>query len=600
MNKIFANSSSPATASQAVYLELINTLYRQSPPIFFGNFVVAGISLFLLWDEVPHLALAGWVSTVYLVTILRVIMVWRDLRASPHTEQSIRYRAWRYVFFAGLSGCLWGAMGAIFFAPDNTVITVFTCIVLAGMTGGSVASLSSFWPAYYAYALPTVLPFAFVSFAYGSHLFTVLGVFSLFLLAVNLAYSRTIQRTVRDAVALRFENVDLIRQLTAEKERAELANRSKSQFLAAASHDLRQPTHALGLYIATLRALAHAPQVERIAVADLAVRLEAALKDMSQLLNVLLDISKLDAGVIKVSNQIFALQPKLTALASQFAHAAAGKGLTLKIRPSSAWLDTDPVLLQNILSNLISNALRYTVHGKILLACRRRGTELEICVIDTGIGIATEQFEHIFREFYQVDNVARDRAQGLGLGLAIVQRTATLLGARLTLRSSLGRGSWFSLFLPCRADTTKSTTLAIAPIEASPQGSFIGDNRRSILVIDDDQQVLDSMCVLLRAWGYRVSPARSMELAVAIVTTEQQLPDLVLSDFRLAADITGIDAIEAVRRATGRMLPAIIITGDTSADGIHTATLSGISLLHKPLDPADMQTAIAAALQSAS
>jgi signal transduction histidine kinase/CheY-like chemotaxis protein len=577
------------TRDPALYRELVNTLYRQSPPIFLGNIAVAGLTVFLLWNEVAHPLLLGWAGAIYLLTALRILIVRKDGRAGPHHPDATARRCWHYVFWAAVSGCLWGAMGPLFFAPDNAIVTVYTCIVLAGMTGGSVASLSAFWPAYYVYALPTVLPFALRSFAHGTPLFSVLGVLSLFLLGVNLAYSRVMQRTLADAITLRFENTALIRQLTEEKERAELANRSKSQFLAAASHDLRQPTHALGLYIATLRVAAQAPKIERDAIEMLAGRLQSALTGMSQLLNVLLDISRLDAGVIQVERRRLRLQESFDALGNQYVQAAAAKGLQLKVRRTDAWPDTDPVLLQNILSNLLSNAVRYTRHGKILLACRRRHGALEILVADTGIGIAADQFDNIFREFYQVGNIARDREQGLGLGLAIVKRTAELIGAEVGLRSVRGKGSCFTVRLPHRdAPAAGQTPSARArPLRRR-------DERYTVLVVDDDKQVLDGMEVLLASWGYAVIAARSLEQALDEL--EHAAAQLIVTDFRLAMEVTGVDVVHAVRKAMGSDVPAIIVTGDTSLQGINEASASGFKVLHKPLDPSMLQAAMVAAL----
>ncbi len=574
--------------SANVRLELINTLYRQSPPILFGNIAVVSLSIFLLWSQVSRRDLLGWAAAIYLLTVVRIVIVWRDRLAGEHPIETATRRARRYVLLSGLSGCLWGSMGLLFFAPDSTVVTAFICIVLAGMTGGSVASLSSYWPTYFAYALPTVLPFAIRSFAYGNTLFSVLGFLSLFLLGVNLSFSRNLQRTVRDSVSLRFENIGLIRQLTEEKERAEFANRSKSQFLAAASHDLRQPTHALGLYIATLRAIAQAPNIERTALNGIAERLQTALKGMSQLLNVLLDISRLDAGVINAEPRRFPLQQEFDALANQFLEAASSKGLNLKIRPSSVWLETDAALLHNILSNLLSNAVRYTTRGGIRVACRRRGDEVDIQVFDTGIGIAADQHSMIFREFYQVGNAARDREQGLGLGLAIVQRTAALIGANVRVRSRLGRGSLFSVRLPAMPDVPALDTR----VEVIGAASASSRRTRTILVVDDDRDVLASMQTLLRAWGHAVVAASSIEQAVAVATSHRPALQMVLTDFRLAKQVTGVDVIHAVHQAIGREIPAIIITGDTSADGIDATTSSGFHVVHKPLDPEKMQVLI--------
>ena len=579
----------PQEYSANVRLELINTLYRQCPPILLANIAVVTLTAIVLWQQVSRRDLIVWAAAIFVLNGIRAVMVWRDRRTAEHTVETTNHRARRYIFFVTLSGCLWGSMGVVFFAPENSVVTVLICIVLAGMTGGSVASLSSWWPTYVAFALPTILPFAIRSFLYGDEFFSVLGFLALFLLGVNLLFSHTVQRTVRDAVELRFENVGLIRQLTREKERAELANRSKSQFLAAASHDLRQPTHALGLYIATLRALADAPAIERAALSDIAERLRTALKGMSQLLNVLLDISRLDAGVIEVEPRSFALQSELNALENEFSQAATAKGLMLRIRPTSIWVETDAVLLHNVLVNLVSNAVRYTAQGGILVACRRRCGDVEIQVFDTGIGIADEQLPNIFREFYQVGNAARDREQGLGLGLAIVQRTAVLLGASLQVRSAPGRGSLFSIRLRAMRDVVATGDAATDERDIEPAPSR---RSKTILVVDDDRDVLDSMQTLLRAWGHTVVAAQSLEQAVEVATAHRHALEIVVTDFRLARHVSGIDVIDAVCKSIGRQVAAIIITGDTSAEGINAASSSGFRVMHKPLDPREMRVLI--------
>lgn len=563
--------------------ELINTLYRQSPPIFLGNTAVVSLSIFLLWNEVSHTHLLSWAAAIYVLTAIRIWLVWRDGKIA-HTPATTARRAWVFVALSGVSGCLWGMMGVLFFSPDDTVVTAFTCIVLAGMMGGSVASLSSFWPAYYAYAIPTVLPFTARSLMHGDALFTVVAVLSLFLLVVNLAYSRNVQRIMRDAISLRFDNLDLIEQLTAEKERAELANRAKSQFLAAASHDLRQPTHALGLYITTLGVLTQAPTLDRSAIRNIADRLQTALGGMSGLLNVLLDISRLDAGAIEVAPSQFALQKEFDALENQFAQEAAAKGLMFRIRPTDIMLHTDAVLLHNMLSNLLSNALRYTARGKILVTARRRGARVEIRVIDTGIGIHSSQIKAIFREFYQIGNTVRGAERGLGLGLAIVARTAILVDAEVALRSTPGRGSVFSLALP--GGPMPLGTVPVLPLVQPNQV------KKTILVIDDDLQVLTSMQMLLLAWGHTVLTASSLAEAQSVTREHGDRFELILTDFRLAERVTGIDAVQAVWREADRTIPAIIITGDTSANGIKTAAASGFAVLHKPLDPQKMRALI--------
>lgn len=578
------HAAAPAVEAR-IFSELVNVLYRQATPIFFGNFAVVVLSVYLLWHELPHGVLLPWAAAIFVLTSIRIVIVRRDLRVSHGPEQAAR-RAWTYALFAGLSGCLWGSIGIFFFTPDNTIVTVFICILLAGMTGGSVASQSSFPPAYYAFALPTVLPFAVRCFAYGGPLFSVLALLSLFLLGVNLAYSRNVHRTVREAVSLRFENTQLIAQLRQEKERAEAASRSKSQFLAAASHDLRQPTHALGLYIATLRSLCSAPTVSGAEVGTIAGKLQAALKGLVQLLDVLLDISKLDAGAVKVKREVFDLQDLLETIDQQFSAVAAEQKLRFIVRPTAVLVQTDRALLHSILANFVSNALRYTESGKVLVGARRRGAFIEVQVLDTGIGIAAEQSQLIFSEFYQIGNAARRREHGLGLGLAIVKRTADLLKLRIGLHSVPGRGSVFSVWLPL---APRVAAVAAAPL-ASPTQPAAAKN---ILVIDDDANVLDSMRLLLSSWGHQVVAVASLGAALQAVKASQaaaHMPfDLILSDFRLAENVSGIDVVQAVRQASGYLIPAVVITGDTSVESIGSIANANLRILHKPLAPEMLQ-----------
>jgi signal transduction histidine kinase/ActR/RegA family two-component response regulator len=367
-------------------------------------------------------------------------------------------------------------------------------------------------------------------------------------------------------------------ELRIAKEHAEAANRAKSQFLAAASHDLRQPTHALSLFIAALRSMAKRPQVKGEDVGAVAARLQLALDGLGRLLNGLLDVSRLEAGVVEINRAPILLQDRLNELHNAFSGPAQAKGLELKIMPTSLWADSDPVVLARVLSNLVANAVRYTERGRILIGCRRRANAIEIQVLDTGIGIAEDQRAKIFEEFYQVGNVARDREHGLGLGLAIVQRSVSLLGGSIGVKSIPGRGSCFSVTVPRAAPV-------IQPRNASAVSPA---TRRTILVIDDNHEVLESMQQLLAEWGHHAIAVRTLEAAVAAAKKHSDV-GLILADYRLAETITGADAIRAVIACVGRAVPAVIITGDTSPERIREAQASGFTLLHKPLDTRQLQ-----------
>jgi CheY-like chemotaxis protein/anti-sigma regulatory factor (Ser/Thr protein kinase) len=393
-----------------------------------------------------------------------------------------------------------------------------------------------------------------------------------------MVFARHFNRLLNKSLELRFENIDLVIQLTAQKEVAEMATLTKSRFLAAASHDLRQPTHALGLFIATLQALAQRTEIKGADVAHIATRLQTALSGLGRLLNGLLDVSRLDAGAVEVRKQPVSLADELTSIYHVFSGPASAKGLAFKVHLStSLWADTDPVLLHQILSNLAANAVRYSERGRILIGCRRRSGEVEIQIWDTGIGIAQDQLRKIFEEFYQVGNAARDNEQGLGLGLAIVQRSTHLMGARLNVKSVLGRGSLFSVTLP-------RVAVALVP-QRDRQPSLRSEPKHSltVLVIDDSREVVEAVHLLLSNWGHVVISVATMEQAVD--AAQHHAIDLILADYRLGENVNGAEAIRMVIARIGRTVPAVIITGDTSPERIREASASGFRLLHKPLSP---------------
>ena len=576
-------------AAAAVQAEMVAVLFRQFKPIVFGNLAVAMIFGWLLWDRADRDVLVGWLLAVFVLTFVRVLVMVRYLRRPPPTAQALRW-AWLATAFSGLSGLLWGAISLLFLIPDQLVTIVLVGFVLAGMTGGSVASLSAFPPAYYAYAVPAVVPFIARTFMIGGELFQVLGLLAICLLGVNLYYSHVIWKTVRSAVMLRFENLQLIGQLQQEKERAELANRAKSQFLAAASHDLRQPVHALGLFAGSLGLVSQQAQPNREALAMLAGRIEASLRSLGTLLSGLLDISRLESGTVEVRVRPVALAEVFEDVERGFAVMARDRGLRLRVASTRLWAQADPVLLKRSLGNLVENALRYTARGGVLVGCRRCGASIALQVWDTGIGIDERQIPHVFREFYQVEDVVRVQEQGLGLGLSIVRRAADLMGARVEVRSRPGRGSVFSIVL---ARTQAAPALASAPAQAQAQAAPDMPVSLGILLIDDQQAVLDATADLLRGRGHRVLAARTVAESLALAAREDARIELILADFRLDSQLTGADAIREINARLQRPVPAIIITGDSSPERIQEAVSSGHLILHKPIAAEVLMAAIA-------
>jgi signal transduction histidine kinase/CheY-like chemotaxis protein len=367
----------------------------------------------------------------------------------------------------------------------------------------------------------------------------------------------------------------LERRVDERTHQLELANQAKSRFLAAASHDLRQPLHALGLFVAQLRARMSAGERSRVVE-----RIEAALAAMNELFNALLDISKLDAGVMTKNITEFPILRLLKRIESTFAEAALEKELSLRVVSSSAWVRTDFILLERILFNLVSNAVRYTSRGGLIVGCRRRGAELQIEVWDTGVGIPPDQRRNIFGEFYRLGEPSRDRHAGLGLGLAIVDRLCRLLDHPIALTSIPGRGSRFSVTVPSVAARAEGVQLRV-PLQAQLDIS----RGKLVVVIDDDPLVLDGMRGLFRSWGCRVVTGATGSVALTGLAEHDHQPDLIISDYHLPDGKTGIEVIERLRSAFGSPIPAFLISGDINPERLREARAKGYHLQHKPVDP---------------
>ena len=385
--------------------------------------------------------------------------------------------------------------------------------------------------------------------------------------------------SVRD-ITERKMSEDALREAHAEAERA---NRAKSRFLAAASHDLRQPLQAAHLFAAALRI-----GLQERGDLELLGSIEDALRSANELLDALLDVSRLDAGVLAPQFREFAVVDLLDQIETEFSEAAREKRLTLRVVPSSATIRTDPLLLGRILRNLVSNAVRYTDRGRILVGCRRAGARLAIEVLDTGIGIAADKLGRIFEEFYQVGNPERDRTRGLGLGLAIVAGLGKLLDHPIEVRSKPGRGSVFRVMVPL----TEAQSDLAAAMSSRPPAALSRPNDALLLAIDDDPEQLDAMKALFGRLGYQVLAAESAPAALAMLEKSGRTPGAIIADYRLRDGFTGADAIGYIRERLGLRIPGLILTGDTEPARLLEASASGFGLLHKPIEAHRLQDAI--------
>ena len=378
--------------------------------------------------------------------------------------------------------------------------------------------------------------------------------------------------SVRDITVRKMAESALRDAMTA----AERADQAKSKFLAAASHDLRQPLQAIAMFIGTLDRKLDDQDCQEII--DLARK---SLGAANELLNGLLDISRLDAGVIVPQPQSFAIQDILDQLEPEFGGVVAEKGLAMRAVGCSAIVRTDPAILRSIVQNLISNAVRYTRKGRILIGCRRSPGRLEIQVWDTGIGIAEDKLDVIFDEYFQVGNLERERMRGLGLGLAIVKRQAKLLNARIDRCSVPGKGSVFSVEIALSDSVRSVTGLDRRPLAESLDGLLI-------VVIDDEPSQLEAIRSFLSTLGCTVITATNAAQALAQIHGSHRAVDAIIADYRLRGEETGVAAIKALHAATGVETPGLLLTGDTDPDRLRDVRASGFALVHKPVDPDDL------------
>ncbi|SIT40119.1 Integral membrane sensor hybrid histidine kinase [Paraburkholderia ribeironis] len=403
-------------------------------------------------------------------------------------------------------------------------------------------------------------------------------------IAAELATEHERQVTELLAVDLRRQKEiaeELAIDLRRQKEIAEDASRAKSSFLAAASHDLRQPVHALSLFVGALRDMPMSPEVEH-----LVGQIDASTNAMDGLFTALLDISKLDAGVVEVHRRPFAIGAVLARACRDHAGEASAKGVALSCVPCSAIVDSDPILVERVIRNLVSNAVRYTDRGRIVVGCRRRGSHVAVQIWDTGRGIPPDQHERVFQEYHQLGNPERDRTKGLGLGLAIVRRVTDLLACRVTLRSEPGRGSCFEVAIE------RSQREPGAPEASADEVNRIAA-AGLVVVVDDEQAIRAGMSSLLTGWGYEVVAAASADEAIQLLATHEVRPDLLICDFRLRNGENGIEAIEKLRAEYNEAIPAMLITGDTAAGRLVEAyQASGLVLLHKPVPNGRLRAAM--------
>ncbi len=454
---------------------------------------------------------------------------------------------------------------------DFFVVSLSLLTVVIGVMNSSAAYL----PVYIVFSFSVIGTFALSLFLYmeeGSSIY-------IFMLTVFLAFASmmAIRNTglIKDSIHLRFEHLELIEQLSEEKNVSIKANLSKSKFLAAASHDLRQPVHAMSMLIELLDKMVLPEQAN-----DMVNKLGRSVEGLRSLFDSLLDVSSLDAGIVEVNPVPCSVRHNLDQVVELYKPQASDKGLTLQAQGEDIWLQTDPVLLQRILANLVSNAIIHTDSGEISLRVLSTAQDVSIEVRDTGKGIAQADQDRIFDEFQQLHNPERDRRKGLGLGLAICKRLADLLNCQLLLSSNINQGACFTLVFQRELQAPSAQPITETQKTSAVESDLSGFQ---ILLIDDETDTLEVFADLLTSWGAEKVVAVNDEEAACDAIIEGFKPDIIVSDYRLRNEKTGLQAIDMVNDMLGYPTPAIVISGDTSPQSLAEFESAGHKVLFKPV-----------------
>lgn len=565
-----------------IHGEQIRLIYSQGPVLVFGSTMCAMMVTAFLWRTLPQSALLFWLGALSIVTALRFLTI----RAFQRADENARQREhWGPLFWFGTlaAGVIWGAWPLMFYSIYDAEFLMLISTIFAGMVAVSAASGGIYLPSFLSFSMPLVIPLSLAHLSSGNESLMLTGGLLLMFLVVNHVLAVRGNRQYRALIREQFRNADLMASLAEEKRIAERAVIAKSRFLAAASHDLRQPLHALGLFIAALRKR-ETDRKQLSIIDDMGQSADA----LNGLFNSLLDMSRLDAEIIEFKPQHLSVPALFDRLRATFVQQAEHKGIELQVGDAECTVFCDGVLLERVLRNLLANAVQYTDAGCVRLACETLGDGVtRIVLSDTGIGIPSAAREDVFSEYYQLNNPERDRAKGLGLGLAIVRRLCELMDIPLHMHSEPNVGTRFTLEVPSGDRRQLLEQHAVEPVSDGR-----GVAGRCVLVMDDEVQVLQSMRHMLEGNGCAVLLAESARDALQALALADRVPDLILCDYRLRGSENGVDAIEALREAIDPALPAIIITGDTSPERLRDVTASGIEVLHKPVSEADLYTVI--------
>lgn len=564
--------------------------------ILFGT-VASAICLFIvLREQLPLQFRLPWLTLILLISGLRY-QVLRYWNRTATTAENVNGRILLATVMSTSFAILFGVLAYHAVSETNPLSSLLVVMLVTAMVASATSAVSHLLPMYALYIFPLMLPLAYRFSEFeqsGYHWFA--GLIVLYLV-ISVGTSRSIRTSIMHSINMRYENQSLLGSLREEKQRAELAleraeraNHAKSKFLAAASHDLRQPLHSLRLFTATLELQTRDTQHK-----TLVSQIDSSVKSLEDLFNALLDISKLDAGTLSVDKQHVYLDSLLAQIEGEFKPLAREKNLYFNVELADHVIFTDALLLERLVRNLASNAIRYTESGGVTLSATLQEGRVWLSIEDTGVGIPEADQARVFEEFVQLGNAERDRNQGIGLGLSIVKRLAVLLGMQVRVVSTESGGTRFLVSMPL-GDRAKCQYFPAGVVETP------GEQVDSlfVLVIDDEEEVCLAVEGLLETWGCVVMTAVSGDAALQQLDEIGEVPDVIVSDYRLRQGETGGEVIHRIREHLQIEVPAIILTGDIAPNRLKDIKSLGFPMLHKPCEPDALRKLLASAASAAS
>ncbi len=580
-----AGSQQRSDLAQQVHAEQVAQLLKSAVGSLAAALITVVIFSAFLHARLGNPGLIAWAGAMGLLLLARYVWARRGLAHPYHAAADPGWLS-VYLVLLAISGLAWGLVPLLFFDPADLQAMAFMFLVLLGSFSGAMIWAASVRSAIFAFGVPMMTLFALAQAIQPDTIYRVGSVLTLLYMLSAIRFALQFHKLMTDSLTARFEKLSLADKLARQVTLVEAASQEKSRFLAAASHDLRQPLHAIALFSAALeRELQPTPHHLT------ASRLLKSVRALGKSLDTMLDISRLDAGVVKHDIRPVAVQSIFQSLNNVFQPQAVDLGLELRIRASDAWVMSDPQLLERLLANLVGNALKYTPHGGVLVVARHRREQVWIEVRDTGVGVPPDQQERIFDEFYQLHNPGRDRSKGLGIGLSIVRRISHLLRHPVQVISREGQGSCFRLALSSAAPSR----LHASAFDGQRSGMHSAFDRlpRRVLALDNETDILEALASFLAAYDIQVTGVTSIQAAREALAGEGPAFDLLLCDLRLSAGEDGLDFALEMRTRMPR-LRMLMVTGETAQDNLQRVRDSGISVLFKPLTPGALLDALMA------